>query len=112
MAARVRCPVDPAGVWPLLADPGRWLAGAGVAVTVEVVSRRPPHVLTYRVVAGLPVREDTGTVELVPVAGGTDICWSHRFRPRIPGTGGFLRTRLETQTAEAATRLAAAASVR
>jgi len=108
VAARVRCAAAPAELWPLLQDLDRWVAVREVQLRVEVLSVDPPTTLTYRLVAGLPVRQHEATVTLDAVDGGTDICWRQSFRPRIPLTGGFLRTRLESQSAASATRLAEA----
>lgn len=107
----MRCAAPPEQVWPLLADLDRWSAVPGAAVRLEPVDADPPNRLRYRIVGGIPVRDHVAEVLLVAVGGGTDICWSHRFRARIPGTGGFLRTRLEKQAADAAAGLADAASV-
>ena len=111
VAARVRCSAPPERVWPVLADLDRWGAVPGAAVQLEEVDADPPNRLRYRIVEGIPVRDHVAEVLLVAVGGGTDIRWSHRFRARIPGSGGFLRTRLEKQAAEAASGLAEAASV-
>jgi len=112
VSARVRCAAPPEDVWPLLVDLDRWSSVRETTLRVEVLSAQPPSRLRYRIVQGLPVKDHAGDVQLVPVDGGTDIQWSHSFRARIPGTGGFLRGRLESQAADAATRLADAASVR
>lgn len=112
VSARVRCSAPPDAVWPLLADVGRWTTVREASVRVELLATDPPDGLRYRIVSGLPLRDHEAHVELVPAAGGTDIVWSHSFRARIPGSGGFLRTRMESQASDAATRLATAASVR
>jgi hypothetical protein len=108
VAARVRCAAPPASLWPLLQDLDRWVAVPEAELRVEVLAADAPTTLTYRLVEGLPLRQHGATVTLLAVAGGTDICWHQSFRPRIPFTGGFLRTRLESLSALAATRLAEA----
>ena len=108
VVARVRCAASPADVWPLLQDLDRWVSVREADLRVQLLATDPPTRLTYQLVAGLPVREHEATVTLVPTGGGTDIHWRQSFRPRIPFTGGFLRTRLESQSAASATRLAEA----
>ncbi|MDH4160711.1 MAG: SRPBCC family protein [Actinomycetota bacterium] len=108
VAARVRCAVPPADLWPLLRDLDRWVAVPEAELRVEVLAAEAPTTLSYRLVSGLPLRQHEATVTLLAVDGGTDICWQQSFRPRIPFTGGFLRTRLETLSAAAAMRLAEA----
>ena len=108
VAARVRCAAPPADVWPLLQDLDRWVAVREANLRVEVLATETPTTLRYRLVGGLPVHEHEATVTLLRVDEGTDICWEQSFRPRIPFTGGFLRTRLESQSAASATRLAEA----
>jgi hypothetical protein len=95
-------------VWPLLVDIDRWVTVPETTLRTAVLATDPPTVLSYRLVAGLPVRAHLATVTLVPVDGGTDIRWEQTFRARIPGTGGFLRTRLESQSSDSAQRLAEA----
>lgn len=113
VTARVRCGAPPEAVWALLTDLPRWTAVRETHLATEVVSAVPPTDLRYRITGGLPVREHEAHVELLPADGGTDVVWSHTFRARLPGTGGFLRGRLESQAADSARRLAeAAASLR
>lgn len=108
--ARIRSAAEPADIWPLLTDLPRWVSGREVTLTTEVVAEDPPRELRYRIVAGLPVRDHEACVRLLPVGGGTDIVWSHTFAARIPGTGGFLRGRLEGQAVRSARLLAEAST--
>lgn len=113
VSARVRCGAAPEVVWPLLTDLDRWTTTREARLGTELLVVEPPHRLSYRIVSGLPVREHEADVELVPEDGGTDIVWTHAFRARIPGTGGFLRGRLESLAVRSAQQLAeAAGSVR
>jgi hypothetical protein len=51
--------------------------------------------MTYRMTAGIPVRDYVGEVEFTPDADGTEIRWCVRFRPSIPLTGGLLSRALQ-----------------
>ncbi len=73
----------------------RVIRARGVAVEEEVVAYDPPKRMEYRVTAGIPVRDHHGEIVLEPVAGGTQVVWRVRFRPRIPGTGWLLRRGME-----------------
>jgi hypothetical protein len=68
----------------------------------------PDRAFGYAHVRGLPVRDYTATVTLIPAAGdGTAITWSAEFEPKWPGTGGLLRHSIEQFLGECARGLAA-----
>lgn len=73
----------------------------------EIVEYDPPRHLAYTMLSGQPVREYRADVRLVPHEGGTRIEWAATFRPRIPGTGRFMRWYLGVIVGGFARRLAA-----
>ncbi len=68
----------------------------GVGSRERVVAWEPPTRLGYEIVSGFPVRSYRADIVLGPAAGGgTDITWSGRFEPLVPGTGRMLRAVLQ-----------------
>lgn len=64
-------------------------------VLVEV---SPPHRFVYRVVEGGGLRYHRGTITLAPTPdGGTELSWSVRMVPRIPGLGPLITASLRPQ---------------
>ena len=111
-------------VWALLADVDRWPQWSGVERAErlrpgsadqdglgsrrvfltgrvrneeEVVRFDAPHHYSYEVVGGnLPLRDYHADVTLSETPeGGTVIEWRSQFKAKFPGTGGFVRRRLE-----------------
>ena len=68
----------------------RVVRSGGVAVEEEITGFDPPKRLTYRLVAGIPVRDHEAEVRFDVCDSGTRLTWRVRFEPRIPGTGGIL----------------------
>jgi hypothetical protein len=66
-------------------------------VTEPDTSRRDsPHRVEYEITDGLPVRDHRGELVLTGTpTGGTELRFHESFRPRIWGTGGYLRGRRE-----------------
>jgi uncharacterized protein YndB with AHSA1/START domain len=85
----------------------RVLRTGGLAIEEEVVRFDPPVRLSYRMAAGLPVRDYLGDVRLEPSDGGTRLLWTVEFSPRIPLTGGLLRRVTERALTRMADSLAA-----
>ena len=75
----------------------------------EVVRFEAPHHLSYEVRGGnLPIRDYHADVTLSETPeGGTAIEWRSTFRAKYPGTGGFVRRKLQQFIAETAEGLAA-----
>lgn len=115
--ARVRMAAPPETVWPHITDhegmsawmplksvtlsqegsPDRDGVGArrvmravGPVIVEEVVAWDPPASYEYTLLRGAPIRDHRGRVELSAAGDGTEVVWSVRFRPRIPGTGWLL----------------------
>ena len=109
---RTTTEASPSSVWRLLGDSATWLSwtpidaadvvpaegsdGVGeirtfttgrVTVREEIVERREDERLSYRMLAGLAVRDYRADVDLRPVSGGTEIRWHTVFRAKVPGTG-------------------------
>jgi uncharacterized protein YndB with AHSA1/START domain len=102
----------PAELWPLLEDVtrftewGMWQEAdyqregttsphgvgairrvrSGRTVSIEeVVEVEPEHRVSYRLLSGIPVRDYLATVELTPVAGGTEVHWWATFERTLLG---------------------------
>lgn len=69
----------------------RVLKGPGGTLTEQIVEWNPPRSMRYRVIQGSPVVCHQGEIALATVGRATDVTWSIRFRPKIPGTGALLR---------------------
>ena len=101
----------PDHVWKIIGNPGT-SPGRGVGVRVErpgsadgtgliravkvgpatiheeITGVGPGHVIRYRMLKGVPVRDYTSDVGLEASSpGGTLVSWGVQFRPRIPGSG-------------------------
>jgi hypothetical protein len=99
----VRAAATVADVWQLVCDPTGWRSFPGTDVEYRLLHQQPPERLDYEVLTGLPTRDHHGHVELLAIApASTEIVWSESFRPRMVGTGGFLRTRIESHLVAAA----------
>ena len=123
----------PASVWELLANHRGWADWAGVrevvlrqegdpppnglgairvlrlrglALEEEILGFDPPKRMSYRLSAGLPIRDHAGEIELEPAGDGTALRWTVRFRPSVPGTGWLLRAALERGVRDVCDRLA------
>jgi hypothetical protein len=72
----------------------------GIGVVVEqVIDERAPHLLCYRVIGGSPFICHQGEVQLSRSGKSTQLGWSIRFRPRIPGTGWLFQWVLSSKLA-------------
>lgn len=66
----------------------RLLAAVGPPLREEVIAYEPPTRFSYKLLAGLPVRDHVGTVELTPEGEGTRIVYAVRTTPTLPLVGG------------------------
>jgi uncharacterized protein YndB with AHSA1/START domain len=69
----------------------RVIRAAGVAFEEEILVYRPPERMEYRLVAGLPIRDHHGEIQVEPHGAGSRVTWRVRFRPSLPGTGWVFR---------------------
>lgn len=84
-------PGDPSGLGSVRA----FTVGRYRSVEEVVAFERPGH-FAYVLRSGLPVRGYRADVRLEAAPGGaTSITWHSEFRPLVPGTGPFLRRRLQ-----------------
>ncbi len=60
------------------------------AVLEEITCADAPRLIRYRVIRGSPFVCHQGEIQLESRDGGTDITWTVRFRPKLPGTGALL----------------------
>ena len=88
----------------------RVIRARGMAIEEEVTAFDPPHRMTYRLVAGAPIRDHEGIVRFEPDGAGTRVTWRVTFRPLIPGTGWLLRAVLERSLRDVLSALAVHAS--
>ncbi len=87
----------------LAEDPGQWPPMAGANVCLRVESTSVADHFEYTIESGLPVVDHHGEVRLTDTGrGGTEVVFTESFRPRIWGTGGFLRGRRERALIETA----------
>lgn len=75
-------------------------------VREEITAFEPVHRMTYHLLGGLPVSAYVAEVLLDADGDGTRITWAATLRPRLPGTGGLIRRRLESAVGEVARALA------
>jgi uncharacterized protein YndB with AHSA1/START domain len=95
----------------------RVLHAVGPPLREEVLVYRPPSRYSYKVLSGLPVRDQVGTVELTPAGEGTSVVYAVRMNPTLPVLGGAvvaavrqgIKQFLNGVAAEAERRAAAAA---
>ena len=68
----------------------RLLKLPGVRITEQVTAHEPPSTYRYRVTRGSPFVCHQGEIRLRAEGDKTELTWSIRFRPRLPGTGRIL----------------------
>lgn len=59
----------------------------GMSVTERVVAFEPPRSYRYRVTEGSPFVSHQGEIRLRANGDHTELTWTIRFRPKLPGTG-------------------------
>jgi catechol 2,3-dioxygenase-like lactoylglutathione lyase family enzyme/uncharacterized protein YndB with AHSA1/START domain len=59
-------------------------------VIEQVIHYEPPRLYRYRVTKGSPFVCHQGEIRLTPRGGRTELTWTIRFRPKLPGTGRLL----------------------
>ena len=73
----------------------RRMSGAGPTILEEVLAFDPPSSYEYTLRAGAPIRDHRGTVTFSDAGGGTDVTWTVRFRPVVPGIGWLVELALK-----------------
>ena len=68
----------------------RLLKVPGASITEQVVTYEPPTSYRYRVTRGSPFVCHQGEIRLRADGDQTELTWSIRFRPKVPGTGRLL----------------------
>ncbi|HET7445727.1 MAG TPA: SRPBCC family protein [Solirubrobacterales bacterium] len=66
----------------------RVLHSVGPPLREEVVAYQAPTRFSYKVMAGAPIRNHLGTVELHPEGDGTRMVYAVRMEPTLPLVGG------------------------
>jgi len=84
----------------------RVMKGPGPVIEEEVVAWDPPRSYGYKLVRGAPLRNHAGRVTLDSSGSGTEVTWSVRFDPIIPGTGWLFATVLRAALGKMLERLA------
>ncbi|MCY7300128.1 MAG: hypothetical protein LH616_13060 [Ilumatobacteraceae bacterium] len=85
-----------AEVWLLACNHDSWAAMPGAQLSLDLTPAHAERRLEYAVAGGLPVIDHQGVLTVSDtVTGGTELCFTESFRPRIWGTGSFLRGRRE-----------------
>lgn len=77
----------------------RRMVGPTGTVVEQVLAWDPPHGLRYRVIKGSPFICHQGEIQLESRGAETELIWTIRFRPKVPGTGGLLRMLLDRMLA-------------
>jgi catechol 2,3-dioxygenase-like lactoylglutathione lyase family enzyme len=67
----------------------RVIAGPFGALREQITEVEPDRRCRYRIIEGGPFVGHWGDLELSPVAGGTRVRWTIRFRSRVPALGGL-----------------------
>jgi hypothetical protein len=83
----------------------RTLVGSLGTVVEQVVAWQPREGYRYRIIAGSPLACHQGQLRLHAVGEQTELHWTIRFRPRLPGTGPLLTMLLESMLASAFRKL-------
>jgi hypothetical protein len=97
----VERPLD--DVWSLACDVSSWPAMPGADLAIALTPLEATHRIHYGISAGLPVRDHHGELAVTSTpTGGTELVFIEAFRPRIWGTGGYLRGRRERALIDAA----------
>ena len=65
----------------------RLLTLLGLSITEQVVGYEPPRSYRYRVTKGSPFVSHQGEIRLRADGDHTELTWTIRFRPKLPGTG-------------------------
>ncbi len=68
----------------------RLLKLPAASITEQVLEYEPPSSYHYRVTKGSPFICHQGEIRLRAVGDQTELSWTIRFRPRLPGTGRLL----------------------
>ena len=105
MEVRIGVSASAGEVAALAADPDQWPPMAGASLCLRIEATPVAHHFEYTIESGLPVVDHHGEVTLTDTGrGGTELVFIESFRPRIWGTGGFLRGRRERALIETARR--------
>lgn len=62
----------------------------GQRVREEIVAVEPGRRVTYRLLAGAPVRDYVGNIVVEPEGSGSRLTWEVELTPLVPGTGWLL----------------------
>jgi len=81
------------------------LRARGIAIEEEITGFSPCERLSYRVVAGLPLRSHDAEVRFEPSGTGTRLEWRVKFVPSVPGTGGWIARLFERELGRIVERL-------
>lgn len=73
----------------------RALHVVGPPIREEVLEYEPPHKFTYRIVSGVPVRSQVGTVVIAESGKGTLMSYEIVIEPLVPFTGATLAAAME-----------------
>jgi uncharacterized protein YndB with AHSA1/START domain len=78
----------------------RVLTAVGPPIREEVVSYERPSRFSYKVLSGLPVRDQLGTVSLEPSGDGTRVTYALKAIPTVPFAGKVVMLVLERAITE------------
>jgi hypothetical protein len=84
----------------------RSMKAHGIAAREQIIAAEPPHLQTYTMLSGLPVRDYLGNVRIADRSGGSFISWEATFTSRLPGTGHLIRRAMASSITKVAAALA------
>jgi len=90
-------------VWDVARDVSSWPPMPGADLAITLAPTEDGCRIEFCITAGLPVRDHHGELTMTSTpTGGTELVFTESFRPRIWGTGGYLRGRRERALVDAA----------
>jgi len=88
----------------------RSMKARGIRAREQIIATDPPHLQTYTMLSGLPVRDYLGNVQIADRSDGSFITWEATFTSRLLGTGHLIRRAMTSSITKVAAALACEAA--